>query len=481
VRTGQHLVFANSRHTVERYADLLTRRAARLGHPDLVYAHHGNLDQGHRAHVEGRLGEPSRPVTVVCTSTLELGIDIGTMTSIAQLGAPPSVAGLRQRLGRSGRRDDPAVLRIYVTEAALDATSPPADALRVELVQTIAMIELLLERWCEPPPTADLHLSTLIQQILAVIAQQGGISAADAYSILCGPGPFQLVTIAMFAQLLRDVAAPGLVEQAGDGTLLLGARGEQLVEHFHFYAAFDTPDEYRLLANGRQLGTLPVAHPVHEGGQLIFAGHRWTITSVHAETRTIELVPASGGVPPRFAGTGIPVHDRVRAEMVRVYRARTVPRYLDPAAETLLAEGRTMYRHYRLDQTSIVEHGCDTILFPWAGDRIVNTLAVALRARDLRVDTDGFTIIVQDLTPDETRAELRGALTGPRPDPHDLAALVANRRSDKHDWVLGDTLLNAAYAARHLDIPGAWHTLEHLVNTPPACNRAAHPTLSAGG
>ena len=69
------------------------------------------------------LKDHTRPVSVLCTTTLEMGIDIGDMKAIAQLGAPPSVTSLRQRLGRSGRRGGAALLRAYVAEPALTKDS----------------------------------------------------------------------------------------------------------------------------------------------------------------------------------------------------------------------------------------------------------------------------------------------------------------------------------------------------------------------
>ena len=78
------------------------------------------------------LKDHTRPVSVLCTTTLEMGIDIGDMKAIAQLGAPPSVTSLRQRLGRSGRRGGAALLRAYVAEPALTKDSPLQDALHAE-------------------------------------------------------------------------------------------------------------------------------------------------------------------------------------------------------------------------------------------------------------------------------------------------------------------------------------------------------------
>ena len=58
--------------------------------------------------------------------------------AIAQIAAPNSVAGLRQRVGRSGRRGQPSTLRIYITEEALTKNTHPVDQLRSETFQAIA-------------------------------------------------------------------------------------------------------------------------------------------------------------------------------------------------------------------------------------------------------------------------------------------------------------------------------------------------------
>jgi ATP-dependent helicase Lhr and Lhr-like helicase len=467
LRGRDNLVFTNARGTVEVYTDLLTRRCAEANLPNEFLPHHGNLSKEVREHVEDRLKASDTPTTAVCTSTLEMGIDIGSADSVAQIGAPLGVSVLRQRLGRSGRRGQPAVLRLYVSERELTEHTPPTDSLRSELLQTIAMVDLLLERWYEPPDMHRLHLSTLIQQVLSVIAQRGGAEAAPLFEALCAYGPFRTVDRATFVALLRAMGEADLVVQDSEGLLLHGPTGEKLVNHFGFYSAFTTEDEYRLVTGGRTLGSLPVEYPISTGSLLIFSGRRWRVLGVETQQRVIDLAPARGGRPPAFPGIGAEVADEVRRRMLRWYMDDAVPVYLDRTAQRLLAEGRAAFQRLSLDQQPIVSWGRDTVLVPWRGDKIMNTLAVLLRVHRLEVGQDGVALTVR-----RTNAvglwKLLGRLAGePPPDPLELADTVANKAADKHDQYLGDDLLTASYAARSLDVPGAWSALRTLAKAPP--------------
>src|SRR5262249_29578958 len=104
LRGSNNLVFGISRRTVEAAADRLRRRSERAGVPNEFYPHHGSLSKPLREELEERLKVGNKPTTAVCTSTLELGIDIGSVKSVAQIGAPRSLSSVRQRLGRTGRR-----------------------------------------------------------------------------------------------------------------------------------------------------------------------------------------------------------------------------------------------------------------------------------------------------------------------------------------------------------------------------------------
>ncbi len=91
------LVFVNTRRMVERVAHLLEER---LG-PDAIAAHHGSLSRKRRHETEQRLKSGDIKVCVA-TASLELGIDIGTVDLVCQIGSPRSIAVLLQRVGRSG-------------------------------------------------------------------------------------------------------------------------------------------------------------------------------------------------------------------------------------------------------------------------------------------------------------------------------------------------------------------------------------------
>lgn len=465
LRGKDNLVFANKRRDVEIYADLLATKSNKDMLPNEFFPHHGSLSKELREHVEARLKGAEQPITAVCTSTLEMGIDIGDVESVAQIGAPPSVASLRQRLGRSGRRGDAAVLRMYISEVEITDKTPPADQVRAELVQSIAMVQLLLRGWIERPSVDDLHLSTLIQQLLSLIAQHGGVRPPEAFGALCGHGPFQRVTEAMFADLLRALGTSEVLTQDSEGTLLLDVAGERLVNHYSFYAAFNSPEEYRLVAAGRQLGTIPVDYPLLPGALLIFAGRRWRVLNVDDRHKVIDLERSPAGRPPEFGGAVGRVDDQVRKEMLDIYRSEGVPSFLDARARDLLAEGRDNFARLGLNDSCVVYTGSDTVIFPWVGDRIVSTIAAVLTAGGLSVGNDGIAVTVVGLSPDQLRVELEVLVPGGAPDPVELAEAVENKLVEKHDCLLSPDLLNVAFAARSLDPLGAWQALERTLES----------------
>lgn len=454
LRGSDNLVFAGARQSVEIYADRLRELCDKAHLPQEFYAHHASLSRNHRDFVERRLKDPGKPTSAVCTSTLELGIDIGDVACVAQIGAPFTVAALRQRLGRSGRRaGQPAILRQYAVEARLANEASFADQLRLGFMRALAMIELLLEKWCEPPDPEALHLSTLVHQTLSIIAERGGAHANRLYRVLCQEGPFRQVDQTTFAQVLRALGQPevALIEQSDEGLLLLGQQGEKLVNHFSFYAVFQTPEEYRLVSGNRDLGTVPVDNVLAPGMLLIFSGQRWVVREVIQTDRVIIVDPAKAGVPPVFGGDPGLIHDRVIEKIFELYENRHQPCYLDTQAKRFLDEARASYaRHGFSDSPILSKQNGDAILATRHGSIATNTLALALGAAGFETSQhDGF---LEVRAPDEDHNLIEVLRSIARGDPVDLFAHEPGLLSEKFHPFLTPELLQADALSARLDL-----------------------------
>lgn len=462
LRGKDNLIFANRRMDVELYADLLRQLSDKNRVPNEFWPHHGSLSKNLRETIEAELKDKNKPSTAVCTTTLEMGIDIGSVESIAQIGSPPSVASLRQRLGRSGRRGSPAILRIYIHEEEITDQSSPQDRLRAELVQSIAMVNLLIEKWIEPPINSRLHLSTLIQQILSLIGQYGGIRAIDAWEILIKKGSFSGIDKSQFVELLKKLGEEDIITQANDNTLTLGLRGERILGHYTFYAAFNTPEEYQIIANGSNIGTLPIEFPLIEGIHIIFAGKRWVIISVDVKRKIVELKSSKGGKPPKFGGTGAEIHDRIREEMLSIYCLSHVSLYLDKEAKRLLQEGRKYFNFYGLKTEKIIEDGNDTLLFIWKGSIIQNTILLLLIHFGFQVSYEGLVLRIKEKTRMEVFDGIRKIAMQESLSPVELIKETKNKEREKYDYLLPINLLNLEFSQRFVSLNMALNYLKSI-------------------
>lgn len=378
--------------------------------PTEFFAHHGNLAKEHREEAERRMKDTSRPASIVCTTTLELGIDVGAIESVAQLGSGQTVSGMRQRLGRSGRRPgQPAIMRVYVKEKLLSGKTHPIDQLRCGTVQTIAMLNLMLRGWNDPPAPGRLHLSTMLHQLLALIAQRGGLSAAEGWALLVQSRVFPAVNMEVYKMLLRRMAHPEvrLIEQASDGTLLPGEAGERLIESRDIFAVFSTPEEYSVVeVGGRSIGQIPAENPFVADQLMILAGRRWLVISVDTSRKEVLVQLARGGVPPTFGGDLTPPSEEVVAEMRRVYEELEIPRFLDESAIKLLQEARSSFDRHGLRASAAARYDGEILLFPWVGERKQQALFLALVRAKLSPGQSGIVLSVDSALEGALVAEL---------------------------------------------------------------------------
>lgn len=461
LRGANYLVFPNGVGMVEFYADALRQRCERANQPITYFPHHGRIAKSERENTEAQLKHGHLPVSAICTTTLEMGIDIGAIKGIVQIGPPQTVASLCQRIGRAGRREgDTAVLWQYCIVDADHTGSSCIDSLHQELVQAVAVIQLFLAKWYEPPKTTALDYSTLIQQVLSLIGERQGITAAQAYAVLCQSGPFHTVTEAHFIRLLRAMAAKELVMQDANKCLLHGERGERMVNHFSFYAAFPDVQEYRLRHAGKELGTLPMSRRSGPDEVIIFVGRRWRIDSIDHERHLVELSVWHMGKLPKTGGDGLPIHQRVRQQMRALLASKEQPIWLDAAAQSLLRDAQRQYQTLQLDATHHVVEGTTVYLLVWDGDATQQALAVLLRSQGLAASNQKIAIEIKHTTVQLVADAMQKISSQPCPSPEAILQKTDLTSAEKWDWVLPDDLLLTSYASRALSFPEAYEVCQ---------------------
>ena len=178
------------------------------------------------------------PTTAVATTTLELGIDIGSVKSVAQVGAPRSLASLRQRLGRSGRRRACRQFYAHISrEKQVAADSDPLGRLRLNVVRAVAAVRLLLLRFVEPPGRIRrLRQWCCIRPCRSSRKAEHALSGSTV-GLRSRPAPGLRAGGLHRAAARHGVPESLLIEQARDGTIMLGEEGEALILETTFPAA----------------------------------------------------------------------------------------------------------------------------------------------------------------------------------------------------------------------------------------------------
>ena len=456
LRGTNNLVFVNSKYEAEEYTTKLGDLCSENNIPNEFRIHHGNLSREIRGNVERELQEGRYPVTAICTSTLELGIDIGKVKSIAQIGVANSVSGLRQRLGRSGRRNEPSILRIL----SIDGERGLLDELRTNLFQNIAVVELLKEHQFETSSINNYHFSTLIQQLLSLIVSYESILAKEAWQYLCMNGIFNNVTSSVFLKLLHCLGEKKVISQLHTGEIIIGWVGEKIIRDIDFYATFMRTDDYTILdINGGRIGIIQ-GEP-RKGDIIKLAAKHWKVEEVSNRNMTAYVHQTDKIGNLFFDGFGMEASPFIVEKMKEVYCSLDEYPYLDMNAKTQLKVGRNYFSQYALDSTSFIEYNERNTLFTWAGYRINHTIELILKQylEDIEIEECNAIYIV-GVTP----SDISFVLKQEKPKAVDLASLLVFelKLQYKYDYLLTDELLNMEYAKSCLDIDGAWNILGNV-------------------
>ena len=219
---GEHrttLIFVNTRRLAER----VTRHLSDLLGEENVAAHHGSLAKEQRLDAEQRL-KHGKLKALVATASLELGIDIGDVDLVCQLGSPRSIASFLQRVGRSGH--------------AIDGT--PKGRLfplsRDELVECAALVDSVRRGELDCLAIPEQPLDVLAQQIVAEVAARE-YGEDELYALMRRAWPYRNLSREDFAAIVAMLAdgfstrrgrRGALIHHDGVNRLLRGRRGARL-------------------------------------------------------------------------------------------------------------------------------------------------------------------------------------------------------------------------------------------------------------
>jgi ATP-dependent Lhr-like helicase len=257
--------------------------------------------------------------------------------------------------------------------------------------------------------------------------------------------------------LVRHLGHNELLMQDSSGVLLHGRVGEKLVNHYTFYAAFVIDEEFRIVASGRTLGTIPISQMLTVGQRILFAGKTWFVEQIDEAQKTVYVIRTSGGVPPLFSGSTGRIHTRVRQCMKSLLESNDVPLFLDEVARRFLVEARQGYADRNLGRTFFIDQGKVLYILTWLGDAANEAIACLLISRGFIATAAGPGVEVQKglhTTEEILDALIDTAIEDP-PALNVLLADVKNLQREKWDWALPDDLLRIAYASLYLNLDEA--------------------------
>lgn len=436
-----HLVFATAKVEAELLCDELFRLQPELP----ILPHHASLAPEYRKDAERQLATQDRAICV-CTSTLEMGVDLPQVNSVTQLGSAPSVISLRQRAGRSGRRGTP---KRMVGRFCGPRPQPGVEQLDLDLLRTVAMFELLQEGWLEPTGPQIWHLSTLVQQLLSHLHGVGLAGIEDAFTLL---GPLFGLGLADFLTLVEGLAAQGYLVVSDQDELALTPRAVAYVNAPSFLAAFDSPPQFNVISPRGLVGRLSTHHELCIGDPLVLAGRRWKVVSVDDPARQLRVEPSDQMGEPRFTTSSPNVHSEVARRIRLLLVSDSLPGFLDAESIERISLARACFRELELSRRSIVADRGSSYVFTWASGRANRTL-VRLLSREGLIAT-GLPCGIWCYQSPGAVMEILRRLPDLPPE-EEVAEGAQNLLRGKHDHLIPRSLLVRQAAQNDLDLPAA--------------------------
>lgn len=375
------LVFTNSREECEAVCQVLRQYCEYKHEPDRFMIHHGNLSAALRQGAEAIMKDEDANITTCATATLELGIDVGQLERAFQIEAPFTVSGFLQRMGRTGRRGNPAEMWFVMREEQAESRAMLPVLLPWSLLQGIALVELYLqERWVEPPRDHQLPYSLLYHQTMSTLMAGGEMSPAELASRVLTLSYFRWVSQDDYKVLLRHLIKTDQIQLTENGGLIVGLAGERVTNNFKFYAVFQENEEYSVHAESEELGTIVKPPPL--GEKIAIAGHVWVVEEIDRRRRQVYVHQVKGRIPAYFGDVAGDIHPKVLQQMRKILAEERQYPYLMKNAAARLSETRAMAQAAGLPDKQLINLGAKTYcLFPWTGSYAFLALERLLRLK----------------------------------------------------------------------------------------------------
>ena len=276
------LLFCNTRNEVEQVAAYLRQH---LPYEAAIFVHYSNLDPALRQAVERGFAESSVAICV-SSSTLELGIDIGSIDDVVLLGPPPTISSFLQRIGRGGRRGN--------TMQTLGLARTPLEELRFGALLALIQGEGgVVEHTRRYAPVYHFHPSVLVQQVFSMLKQSptGGLRLADLRRI----APVEISDDDL-RRLLRHLTLLDYLQPGRPGEWRAGPALDPLLEEHEIYSNIGADPFATLIVDAYSGRTIAQTGQRHlEGDTLLIGGRTLEVVwrdryKIGVKVRTLDLI-----------------------------------------------------------------------------------------------------------------------------------------------------------------------------------------------
>ena len=303
------LLFTNTRGESEFLASILKEKS------DInIELHHGSLSRQVREETESILREGKSGI-VVCTSSLELGLDIGSVELVIHYGSPHQVSKLVQRIGRSKHNIDSSAQGLIITNNADDE------------FEAYAILEQIKEGYIEEQKIHDGSLDVLAHHIVGLTLQLGEVSVENAFKTVVKAFPFRNLKLKDFFNVLELLDSNYLLFFDKEN-MTFWKKGRAFRYYFENLSTIPDILKFKVFDSvGKKIiGTLDqrfVGDFGESGNVFVLRGMQWRILSIDEKLFMVNVEPirAGGITVPYWEGESIPV-DYNTAQKVGIYRKK---------------------------------------------------------------------------------------------------------------------------------------------------------------